>query len=84
MMRMDFTKFPVLTVTLSKSLTVKGPDDLQSQGKIWSANIPKWRRSTKFFFTKQVGKDRKNLIPSFGFCVAQKILFLLFAIWKRK
>lgn len=34
MMRMDFTKFPVLTVTLSKSLTVKGPDDLQSQGKI--------------------------------------------------
>ena len=59
----NVTKFPVITDNLSKNLTVKGPDDLQNQDKIGSANIHKGRRLTKCFFTKQVGNDRNNLIP---------------------
>ena len=65
------SKFPVITDTLRKNLTVKGPDDLQNQDKIESANIHEGRRLTKCFFTKQVGNDRNNL-------------FLLFAIWEKK
>ena len=56
------TKFPVITDTLRKNLTVKGPDNLQNQDKIGSANIREGRRLTKCFFTKQVGNDRNNLI----------------------
>ena len=44
---------------------MKGPDELQNQDKIESANIHKERRLTKSFFTKQVGNDLipNNLIP---------------------
>ena len=59
----NITKFPVRTDTLRKYLAVKGPDNLQNQGKIGSANIHKKRRSSKFFFTKQLGNDRNNLVP---------------------
>ena len=52
----------MITDTLRKNLTVKGPDNLQNQDKIGSANIREGRRLTKCFFTKQVGNDRKNLI----------------------
>ena len=43
----NVTKFPVITDALRKNLTVKGPDALQNQDKIGSANIHKGRKSTK-------------------------------------
>ena len=67
----NVTKFPVRTDTLRKYLAVKGPDNLQNQGKIGSANIHKKRRSSKFFFTKQLGMTGIILFPGFGFCIAQ-------------
>ena len=52
----NVTKFPVITDTLRKNLTVKGPDDVQNQDKIGSANIPKGRGLTKCFFYQASGK----------------------------
>ena len=55
------SKFPVITDTLRKNLTVKGLLEI-----LESANIHKGRRLTKCFFTKQVGNDRNNLFLLFA------------------
>ena len=68
----NVTEFPVIKDTLRKNLTVKGPDELQNQNKIGSANIHKGRILTKCFFTKQVRNDRNNLIPRCWFLYSPK------------